>query len=130
MWHEALAGQDDAESLVKLMFGLRAFWDVRGHFAESRRWCDVGVTLAPRLPPALEARVWLHDASFGWRTGNRASALRALTLFRRRRPAGLHAADALTERIPRQPAAGVQQDAPHGIATAETLAALVAKAEA
>jgi tetratricopeptide (TPR) repeat protein len=77
-----LAAHDDAESLVQLMFGLRSFWEVRGHFAESRRWCDVGLTLAPRLPPALEARVWLHDASFGWRTGSRTSALRALTLYR------------------------------------------------
>lgn len=55
----------------------------------------------------------------------------ALDLFRRpRRPAGQHAADAPTERIPRQPAPGAPQDEPHGIATAATLAALVAKAEA
>ena len=43
---------------------------MRGHLAESRRWCDVGLTLAPRLPPALEARVWLHDASLAWRMGD------------------------------------------------------------
>src|SRR6267142_2345323 len=60
----------------------------------------------------------------------------ALDLFRRtRRPAGLHAADALTERIPRQPAAEVPPgasrfgDNPHGVASDKVLDALKARAE-
>lgn len=75
------AAQEEWESLVELMFELRGFWDVRGHLAESRRWCDVGLTLVPQLPPALEARVWLHDAFLRW-TDDRTSAERALKLFR------------------------------------------------
>ncbi len=52
-----------------------------------------------------------------------------LSLFRRR--AGVHTADAVTERIPRTEAAPAPAgEKPHGVATPETLAALVAKAEA
>ena len=53
-----------------------------------------------------------------------------LDLLRHRRSVGLHAADAPTEHLPAQPAPEPAQDEPHGIATAETLAALVARAQA
>lgn len=47
------------------------------------------------------------------------------------RPRGLHSADPLTEPIPRTEAVPEPaQDEPHGIATSETLATLVARAEA
>ena len=80
-----LVAGDETESVVQLTFELHRFWEVRGLLAESRRWCDFGLTVAPRLPPALEARVWLHDAALGWRMGEyshaRTSAARALGLF-------------------------------------------------
>ena len=78
-WFAAHAEHD---SLVRLTAGLVSFWGIRGHLAESRRWCNVGLALAPELPPALEARVWLHDAALGWHVGESASALRALALVR------------------------------------------------
>jgi predicted ATPase/class 3 adenylate cyclase len=81
-----LAAQGEPDMLVQMTFGLLPFWEVRGHLAESRKWCDVELTLAPRLAPAMEARAWLHGASLAWRVGEydrtRTSAKRALGLFR------------------------------------------------
>jgi len=71
---------------VQMTYGLSPFWEVRGHLAESRKWCDVELTLAPRLPPAMEARAWLHDGSLACHIGEyertKTSATRALGLFR------------------------------------------------
>ena len=81
-----IAAHGEPEMFVQMTYGLSLFWEVRGHLAESRKWCDVELTLAPRLPPTLEARVWLHDASLAWHIGEyertRTSARRALGLFR------------------------------------------------
>jgi predicted ATPase/class 3 adenylate cyclase len=81
-----LAAHDEHESLVQLTAGLVPFWVQRGHIAEGKSWCDIGLTLAPQLPPALEAQVWLNAASLLWHLDEyqaaRESATRALALFR------------------------------------------------
>ncbi len=81
-----LAAHDQHESLVQLTAGLVRFWEVRGHVAEGKIWCDIGLTLAPQLPPAFEARVWLSAGSLLWHLDeyqrSRESATRALALFR------------------------------------------------
>jgi predicted ATPase/class 3 adenylate cyclase len=82
----SLAAVGEPEKFVRIAYGLSPFWEVRGHLAESRKWCDVELTLTSQLPPAMEARAWLHDASLAWHVGEyertRASATRALELFR------------------------------------------------
>jgi predicted ATPase len=81
-----LAPHDEHESLVQLTAGLVRFWETRGHVAEGKSWCDIGLTLAPQLPPALEARAWLSAGSLLWHLDenqrSRESATRALALFR------------------------------------------------
>ena len=81
-----LAANEEKEALAQLTVRLAAFWETRGHLIESKRWNDAALTLAPELPPALEARVWLQAASLGWHFAEpepaRASAARARELFR------------------------------------------------
>ena len=81
-----LAAHDEHEALVQLTAGLVPFWERRGYAAEGKSWCDIGITLAPQLPPALEAQVWLGEATFLWHLDEyqraRESATRALALFR------------------------------------------------
>jgi predicted ATPase len=81
-----LSAHDEHESLVQLTAGLVRFWERRGHVAEGKSWCDIGLTLAPQLSPALEAQVWLNAATLLWRLDEyqraRESATRALALFR------------------------------------------------
>jgi tetratricopeptide (TPR) repeat protein len=81
-----LVAHDEHESLVQLTAGLVRFWETRGHVAEGKIWCDIGLTLAPQLPPALEARAWLSAASLEWHLDanerTREAATRALALFR------------------------------------------------
>ena len=86
-----LAAHGEPDVFVQMTYGLALFWEVRGHLAESRKWCDVELTLAPRLPPAMEARAWLHDASLAWhdrrvRTNENIGDTRAGALPRGRRP--------------------------------------------
>jgi predicted ATPase len=82
-----LAAQGEEEALAQLTVGLAGFWDARGHFAESKKWCDTALALASRLPPALEARVRLHatylDLHLAELERARESADRALELSRR-----------------------------------------------
>ena len=81
-----LAAHDEHGLLVQLTAGLVRFWEVRGHVAEGRAWCDIGLTLVSQLPPALEAHAWLNAAALDWHFDEyeaaRESALRALALFR------------------------------------------------
>jgi predicted ATPase/DNA-binding SARP family transcriptional activator len=81
-----LAANEENEALAQLTVRLVGFWDTRGHLMESKQWNDSALTLAPELPPALEARVWLHAASLGWHFAEperaQKSAARALELFR------------------------------------------------
>jgi predicted ATPase len=82
-----LSAHDEAESLVQLTAGLVHFWVRRGHVAEGKSWCEIGLTLAPQLPPALEAQAWLSAASVMWYVDEnrraREYATHALELFRR-----------------------------------------------
>ncbi len=81
-----LAAHGEPDMFVQMTYGLSPFWEVRGHLAESRKWCDAELALAPRLSPAMEARAWLHDASLAWQIGEnertKTSTTRALGLFR------------------------------------------------
>ena len=81
-----LSAHDEHESLVQLTAGLVRFWERRGHVAEGKSWSDIGLTLAPQLPAALEAQVWLTAASLVWHLEeyqqSREFALCALALFR------------------------------------------------
>ena len=81
-----LVANEESEAFAQLTVRLSVFWETRGYLMESKRWNDAALTLAPELPPALEARVWLHAASLGWHFAEperaRASAARARELFR------------------------------------------------
>ena len=81
-----LSAHDEHESLVRLTAGLVRFWERRGHVAEGKIWSDIGLALAPQLPVALKAQVWLTAASLVWHLEeyqqSREFALCALALFR------------------------------------------------
>ena len=80
-----LAASGENEALAQLTVRLSAFWETRGHLMEAsaERLC---AGAHADLPPALEARVWLHAADLGWHFAEperaRESAARALELFR------------------------------------------------
>ena len=81
------AAHEEEEALALLTVRLAGFWDMRGHFAESKGWSDAALAHASRLPPALEGRARLHaaylDLHFAEPERARASAARALELSRR-----------------------------------------------
>jgi tetratricopeptide (TPR) repeat protein len=86
------SGHGSSESLIRLAVALSRFWNVRGFWAEGRRWLEAAIAAHPDGPPALRSKALAAAALMCERQGNFQAAIsfgeKALALAR---TAGDHA---------------------------------------
>lgn len=56
-WGEQTAGEDAAETMLRLGAALWRFWEMRWHVEEGRRWLSAALARSEDAPPALRAGV-------------------------------------------------------------------------